>query len=231
VTLWPAQTFDETVSQSIRVTVSGTVLPSRRLAIMIRAANRSEEAFFLAQHGEFVVYRSHIVARKLKLRPILIRQNAALARARQTANNIVGIEAWSRRLEIGIRVSSTGDSTSIPRTVGLAWALFLPRDVALDTRFAFVNAAWFLALVLPASFFVLRSGMREPGRRISRWHWWPLAMIIGVLAATPVAGLHHLSFPEWSGVMAGVAAGGLLERVSRGAVPKLKSHPVGQAVA
>ncbi len=202
---------------SVRARIGAPAPPTGRQAIIVRIANDLEEGFFLAQWNEAVVFRTHIAAVRLKLRPILVGLDDAFPDSVEAvAAGEFTIEGSSNPQAIGLRRQRPGHEASVTlrRTVGLAWALLLPWDVALRPPWWVVNAFWLGALVLPVSFFTIRSGVRadaDSGRGIS---WWPLPLALATLVATPGTGLSALGLGEWVGVLAGISAGWLLERWS-----------------
>jgi hypothetical protein len=180
----------------------------------VRIANDWEEGFSLVQLGATVAFRTHIAAVKLKLRPILVGLDHAFpgSGSAGTTGGLT-IEGTSTPQAIMVRRQQPegGTVVAVPRTVGLAWALFLPWDIALNPQWWVANALWMVALVLPVSFLTVRSARteREPGHGIA---WWPLALVLATLAATPATGLSQLGIGEWAGALAGISAGWLLER-------------------
>lgn len=195
--------------------------PSRRTAIIVRTANPLEEGFFLAQRGDAATFRSHIVAERLKLRPVLVGLPGAFAgTAREKASKSFVVEGESNPRSITVRrLADENLMVSMPRTVGLAWTLLLSKDIAVEPRWLLANAVWLAALIFPASFFVIRAARASRGP--AQWFAWsPMALVLAVLIATPLAGLSSLGIVEWGGIVAGIAAAWLLERWSRRLAPQ-----------
>jgi hypothetical protein len=111
-----------------------------------------------------------------------------------------------------IRREQPGDETSMTlrRTVGLAWALFFPRDIAITPQWWMANALWLGALMLPVSLLTFRTAGRLEDS--AGFLWWSLPAVFVSLAATPVTGLSALGPAEWVGVLMGVGAGAVIER-------------------
>jgi hypothetical protein len=212
---WANEAFDPgTRSVTVRARI-GTPppAPTRRPAIIVRIASLYEEGFSLMQRGEAVIFRSHMVGEKLKLRSILVGLPGAFSvRSLQFDSGSFVIEAESRPRGFALRrLSSETAGVSVSRTVGLAWTLLLPWDVALNQRWLLANAVWLAALVFPTSFFLARS-VTKTGDAGQRRAWWPLLLIVAVLIATPLTGLGVLGVAEWAGVLLGISAGWLLAR-------------------
>ncbi len=90
------------------------------------------------------------------------------------------------------------------------------RDVALNERWWPANAAWLAVLVFPVAFFTMRSWRKTPDDSSDGLAWWPLVLVLAVLVVAPaLSGLSAISVGEWSGVLAGIAAGAALERSLR----------------
>ena len=205
-------------SLSIRAILHPAIPPSRRQSIIVRTANELEEGFFLAQRGENAVFRSDVTATRLKLRPILLSAEGGFAVSNESDG---GKAAWltvvahSNRRSMVMSTNEGGTVISavmLPRTAGLGWALLLPWDVALTPSWWPANALWIGVLLLPLTFFVIRSYRAdvEAHRRVA---WWPMALVLGSLTIAPFAlGLSALRWEEWAGVVAGVLAARSLER-------------------
>jgi len=217
----PTRTFD-TVTRAllVRANVSGPVPWARRQAIIVRIANDQEEGFSLTQWRKSVVFRAHLAAAELKLRPLLVRLDSAFsssATATNGENNQFTIEAVSSPRDMMVKGESQagGAATMIAlrRTVGLTWALVLPWDIALSPSWWPASAGWLAALVFPVSFFNIRAARRqpdEPGRVVT---WWPTAIVMGALVVIPgVMGLSTLGPGEWAGVVFGIFGALLIER-------------------
>lgn len=201
--------------------------PTRRPAIIVRTANPLEEGFFLAQNGDAATFRSHMVAERFRLRPLLVGLDGAFSAVKLAEGSksfVIEGESDPRSIRIRRRAAVDLDVT-VRRTVGLAWAMLLPWDVALSPRWSFANAAWLAVLVFPTSFFVAR--VAKTSDQSGRWvAWWPLALVLAVLIAAPLTGLSALGTAEWFGTLAGIAGGWLLEQwcarlAGRGAQPQI----------
>lgn len=230
VVILPSQwTFDSaTRSLSLRATIGAPVPPTRRQAIIVRIANDFEEGFYLAQWGEAVAFRTHMVGALLRLRPLLVGLEGALPASNTgsdtTAAFIISANSNSRAIVVTRERLGSKTSVTLRRTVGLAWALLLPWDVALGPAWWLANATWLGALVLPVAFFTTRSGGKGGEATIRGIAWWPLPLVLATVSAVPAAaGMSPLGVGEWLGVLAGIAAGVALERWTAGADVDLKA--------
>lgn len=203
---------------SVHAEVADRVPPTRRPAYIIRIANGYEEGFALLQRGNAAAFRSHMAASNLRLRPLLVGLQNGFAMPGVGSDENGGgltIEARSNSRVIALSVVSntTRASVTLRRSVGLVWATLLPWEVAIDDRSWPANAAWLGALVLPVAFFTWRSRRRTPdddGRGVT---WWPVALVLAVLAVVPIlGGLSALSVGEWTGVLAGILVGAAIEQ-------------------
>lgn len=222
----PKEAFDTLArSLSMRAHIASPAPdPTRRLAMIVRLANTLEEGFSLAQWRDAAAFRTHMVAVRVKLRSIMVGLDGAFSSTHtRTAGGLV-IEGYSDPRAISLRQYPDGESAAlVRRTVGLAWALFLPRDVALNQRWWPVNAIWLCMLMLPAAFLAIRS-WRTGSHAASKFAMWPVVLVMATLAASPVTGLSPLSSGEWIGVLAGIAAGWVLERWAQPGTPALKTQ-------
>lgn len=214
--LRPPQTLDaRTRSLRVRATLTGATPPSERQAIIIRIANPLEEGFQLAQLDKGVVFRTNIVASRLRLRPLLIGLHDVLPDSGATNDVVFSFEGISSPASIVATGSGPDEqlvSVALPRTVGLAWALFLPWSIAIGPQWWLANSFWLAALVVPVSFLSMRS-RRAPEGAGAVTRWWPVALVVVMLAAIPlVTGLSTLRAVEWLGVMAGMLGGAMMER-------------------
>jgi hypothetical protein len=205
-------------SLSVRVILEGPTPPTTRPAFIVRIANGLEESFSLTQRGETVVFRTHIAASRLRLRPIAAGLEGALPISSMhlaSSSGDFAIEANSSPRAIVIRRDQPDDESSVRlrRTVGLAWALFFPRDIAITPRWWMANALWLGVLVLPVSLLTFRTAVRQKDHSAGLL-WWSLPLVFASLAATPVTGLSALGPAEWIGVLTGIAAGAVLERLT-----------------
>ena len=214
--LRPAQTLDaRTRSLRVRATLKGPTPSSDRPAIIIRIANPLEEGFQLAQLGNGVTFRTNIVASRLKLRSVLIGLPDVLPDSSAAPDDVFMFDGISSPASIIVTRSGSDEqltTVTLPRTVGLAWALFLPWSIAIGPQWWLANACWLAALVLPASLLSMRS-VRTTDSGGSVAHWWPVALVVVTLIALPaVTGLSNLRSLEWLGVVCGILAGAALER-------------------
>jgi hypothetical protein len=189
--------------------------PSRRQAIIARITNGREEGFYLAQWGDAAAFRTHMAAARFRLRPILVGLHGAfLGTASGNGARELVIEGHSDPRGISVRRDSVGGvAVSVRRTIGLAWALILPRDISLNERWWLANAAWLAVLILPLSFFTLRC-LRSADDARSKFAWWPAVLVLVTLIAAPATGLSPLAIGEWAGILGGVAGGWVIERWS-----------------
>jgi hypothetical protein len=214
--LRPPQTLDaRTRSLRVRATLKGPTPPSDRQAIIIRIANPLEEGFQLTQLDKGVAFRTNIVASRLKLRPLLVGLRDVLPDSGATTDAVFtfeGVSSPASMVATGSGPDEQPTSVTLPRTVGLAWALFLPWSIAIGPQWWLANACWLAALVVPVSFLSMRS-RRSPAGASSVAPWWPVALVVVMLAAvSPVTGLSTLRAVEWLGVMAGMLGGAMMER-------------------
>lgn len=214
--LAPAQTVDS-VSRglSVRAILEGPVPSTSRPAYIVRIANGLEESFSLTQRGERVAFRTHIAASRLRLRAIVAGLEDALPVSNRPlgGKGVLAIVGNSSQRAIVIRREQPGDETTVTlrRTVGLAWALFFPLDIAITPRWFMANAFWLGVLVLPVSLLTFRTAGQQKDLSAGLL-WWSLPVVFASLAATPVTGLSALGPAEWIGVLAGVGAGAVIAR-------------------
>jgi hypothetical protein len=133
-------------------------------------------------------------------------------------SNQLTIEAVSSPRAILVRRESGAGGTTLTtlhRTIGLAWALFLPWDIALSPSWWTANAGWLAVLILPVSFFSIRAARRPPEEPVSIVSWWSMVIVVASLAGIPVAmGLSSLGPGEWAGVALGIVGALMIERWS-----------------
>jgi hypothetical protein len=221
---FPSQwTYDSmTGAMALRAVVRMPVPPSQRQAIIVRIANEQYEGFMLAQRRDGVVFRSAMSATQLKLRPILIGLEHALATT-NPADSVTVLHgtSTSRFISVGREQSSAADAVTLRRTVGLAWAMLLPWDRALNSRWWPANAIWLAALLFPVSFLTMRSRRSQSTNGSPLFGQWPLGLALVTLVAAPaIVGLSFLGPGEWVGVVTGVAAGVLVERTTARSLSK-----------
>ncbi len=230
----PKEAFDTlTRSISVRAQIGSSAGPSRRLAIIARIANGKEEGFSLGQLGNAAVFRTYITAARLKLRPVLIRLDHAFPdSAIDWADDAFTIEGNSTTQSLAVRRTGPDGEVNVTvrRTVGLAWALLLPREVALNPRWWIVNAIWLAALVFPVSCLTIRSARSREGE--SGWEiaWWPLLLVLLAFISTAATGLSGLGMGEWAGVFSGIGAGWLVERWTSAPHQALKGAALGGTI-
>lgn len=205
-------------TMTMRTTLGATAPSTRRPAIIVRISNYLDEGFALTQRGTQVTFRTYLASTRLKLRAIPVGLDSAflVSNTGVGADDQLTIEASANSRRVVVRrLHQRGEkSVTLQRTVGLAWALFLPWDVALGPRWWPANALWLGTLLLPVSFFTVRSLSAEKGNPARNFAWWPLTLVLFVLVATPITGLSGLGAGEWLGVAAGIVVGMILERVT-----------------
>lgn len=227
---FPSQWTYDSVTQTmdVRAVVRPPVPPSERQAIIITIANEEYEGFMLAQRGDAAVFRSTMGATRLKLRPILVGLEHALTLPPPT-DPVLILRGSSNPQAIGLaREQRSGETgVTLRRTVGLAWAMLLPWDVALTSRWWPANALWLGLLVLPVTFLTMRSSHKPTVVQNPRFDWWPLGLVVVTLVAVPgLMGLSNLGPGEWLGVVTGLAVGVLLERAAPRSPSRVTSSTV-----
>jgi hypothetical protein len=218
--MFPSQwTLDSaTRGMTVKARVTEPEHATRRQAIVVRIANEVEEGFMLAQDGELVVFRAHLNAARLRLRPLLVGLDDGLPVATSGSDSagVIMLEAGSNPRAITVRSEQPDGQRGVTlrRTVGLAWSLISPRDLPLSPSWWPANALWLGILVFPVSFFSMRSGHTTRGdTRPPLPRWWPPGLVVvSLVTGPPAVGLSPLGLGEWLGVAAGVAAGWSLER-------------------
>jgi len=219
--LLPKRLLDTNGTQSVRAVINGPVPVPRRKAIIVVSANRFEEGFTIAQWREALVFRSRVAGARLKLHSPGVELENGLAPAIHgdgDQGSSMTIEARSTPRAISIRreTADSENAVTLRRTVGLAWALLLPWDIAIGPAWWPVNAAWLATIMIPVSFFTIRSGRKAPAdSKGSGVTWWPFALTLVAFAAAPVVtGLSALGPGEWLGLLLGVGTGAAIERFS-----------------
>jgi hypothetical protein len=215
---------------TVRATLTFAAGPTRRQAIIVRIANPLEEGFYLAQWGDAAVFRTHMVAADLRLRPLLVGLQGALPPSSIVSDTsaafIINALSNSRAIVVSRQWLGSETSVTLRRTVGLAWALLLPWDVALGPAWWLASATWLGALVLPVAFFTIRSGGKGGDRAARGVVWWPLLLVLAtMIVVTAATGLSTLGAGEWLGVLAGIGAGFALERLTAPVSADLKASP------
>lgn len=204
----------------VTATVNDHGGPTRRLAHIVAAANPLQEGFFMGQRGDALVFRTYVDGSRLRLRPVMARLDGAFEAA---GSSPIVLSAHSDRRTIVLSRTRDGEvrTATLRRTLGLAWTLFLPWYIAIDASWWVANAAFLALLVVPAAFFASRGGTRSlPDERRDWTGWWPVALVIATLALAPVvAGIALPGAGEWSGVLAGIAAGTVAGRLTRARTP------------
>ena len=206
--LLAAGTHRETRIEAVASGVGGN---TRRKAHIIASATPTlEEGFFLGQWKDAVIFRTYTIGSGFRLRPLLGRLPVALAVHPRAADSTAVITATSDRRAITVAVDRERRYESVlRRTVGLAWTLLLPWDIAID-------AAWWPAIVLFVGVLVLPVGYlasraRHPGTPDEAGTWqplWPLLLVLASIALAPfIAGIAASGVAEWSGAIAGILIG------------------------
>lgn len=218
----PSQAVLDSVTREISVgaAVEPPVPRSRRQAIIVRIANSLEEGFLLAQRGEAVVFRTNLAATHLRLRPLLLGLDRGFSGSEHLSGDTPGtvrITALSGPRSMSVRRAQPSGESSITlrRTIGLAWALLLPWDLAIDPSWWPANALWLAGLVMPVTFFTMRSGRGSGLGHRARFFRWPLPLVLATIAIGPsIVGLSAPGPGDWIGVLAGLATGLLVERLT-----------------
>ena len=208
---WLLDSVNRSVAVGARVTSSGKT-PERR-AIIVRTANATEEGFMLAQDGEQLVFRTALLAERLKLRSLEIGLTQGLQSA-VDGDSLTEIVAHSSPRVISLLSEQPGGKreVTLKRTVGLGWALFSPYEVAIGPSWWKANAIWLGALVMPLAFLVKRSARHDTSKS-PRLQWWPPVLVLASLLFWSIAfGLSPPGLGEAFGVAAGTTVGILIER-------------------
>lgn len=193
---------------------------TRRKALILAVANPKEESFFLVQQKDNLIFRPHVFAALLRLRPTLVGLDHAVdlpASPRDTAVTVIVAESDRR----GISLSTTrGDRrvvSWVARTTGLAWTFLLPWDVPIDGHWWIANALFLGALVAPASFFAARAtGPGLASGIAQREAWWPIGLVLLTLLVAPlIMRIAPLAVVEWLGVATGILVGAWAARLTR----------------
>ena len=208
---WLLDSVNRSVAVGARVTSSGKT-PERR-AIIVRTANATEEGFMLAQDGEQLVFRTALLAERLKLRSLEIGLTQGLQSA-VDGDSLTEIVAHSSRRVMSLLSEQPGGKreVALKRTVGLGWALFSPYELAIGPSWWKANAIWLGALVMPLAFLVKRSARHDTSKS-PRLQWWPPVLVLASLLFWSIAfGLSPPGLGEAFGVAAGTTVGILIER-------------------
>lgn len=179
---------------------------TRRKAFVVAAANSSEEeAFFLGQWGDALVFRASQSASRLRLRPVMVRLKRAFGTSQTPAT--VTLEARADRRSITL-ARGDGPGVSVPRTIGLAWTLLLPWDVPVDGSLGFMNAMCLAVIVLPTAFLSGRASLGSVGRTATARAIGPVALVTLAIGLAPfLSGGAATSVLEWFGAGLGGAFG------------------------
>ena len=204
--------------------MSGVIRETRRRAYIVRMANGDEEGFALEQRRDAVVFRTNLLAARLRLHTISAELPHAFPEpgASDGEPGVVRLVGRSEPGAVTVTTDSPGYTASVAlrRTVGLAWAMFIPWNLAITPAWWPANAVWLAALLFPVAFFAGRTTHKTPDER-SGFTWWPLVMAVATLATVPVTvGLAAPGAGEWIGVLLGVALGLSLGRRITSAAPQ-----------
>ena len=215
--LRPYQTLDSTTrSQAVTAIVSGPIPTAQRPAIIVRMANPLEEGFQLSQRGNGVAFRAYSFAARLRLRTLQIGMGDVLLAATDSENGVTveAISAPDRMTLSARRLGASITSVTLPRTVGLAWTMFLPWNAAIGPHWWPANLCFLAGLMLPVAFLTTHARRVSGIGASSVISWWPVALVVATLALlVPVTGLGQLRLSEWMGVGAGIVVGVLLARL------------------
>jgi hypothetical protein len=109
----------------------------------------------------------------------------------------------------------------LPLTVGLGWAMVVPRNITVGPWYGLASGAWLALLVLPVAFYAtVAAGPGRPsvvatdiahGHPDARAVWWwtvaPVAVLIA-LGGLPFAfGVAATGWLEWVGAVIGLGLG------------------------
>jgi hypothetical protein len=194
----------------LRASLVAPASSTSRRAVVLRVANpMGAETLMLAHVGEHLVFRSHTLASRFRLRsPVVVLRAAFRAGETRKASGMVMLETISNPRAIALRTSQENavNEVTVRRTVGMGWVLIAPRDFALTESWWVASALWLGILVFPVGYFAGRSGTSDRG--LARSAWLPPAFVLlGIVVATAVVGLSPPAPGEAFGLMAGTAAG------------------------
>lgn len=198
----------------VRVGLGGALRPTRTRAHIASVANPGQQGFVLAQRGDDAVFQVWVRASAVRLRAPLVALRGAFT-VPDSARPLV-VDASSDRATVRLTRHVPGDSAFVvmPRSIGMAWTVLTPWDVAVDPRWWPANAAWLGALAFPAAFFAARARPAAGARR-APGPWLDLSIVPAAMVVAPwMARLAPLAPAEWAGVVAGVAGAVALGRLT-----------------
>ena len=204
-----------TRSHVVKATVRGPVPGAPRQAVIIRLAHL-EEGLQLAQRGDGVAFRAYSFASRFRLRTVQVMLDEAFPRPGAERAGTVTIEARSTPERIVVRANRQGEritSVAVPRTIGLAWAFFLPWNAAIGPDWWPANTCWIAGLMFPVSLLTGRAQRLAGPRSTSLIRWWPIAVVaVTLVVMAPLTGLSQLQPFEWLGLTVGVCGGIAFDR-------------------
>jgi len=160
------------------------------------------------QLGDALIFRTNLWSARLKLHTLALELPHAFPTGVADSNGESGLVLEGQSRPGVMRVSSGGQSIALNRSVGLAWALFVPWNFTLSPAWWPVNALWLAVVMIPVAFFAGRSAHATPDEKRRGIAWWPLVMALVSIAIVPATlGLGVLSAGEGIGVGLGTAAG------------------------
>jgi hypothetical protein len=205
---------DSSGAIAVEAVVRAPSEPTGRLAMIVASANPTEEGFFLGQLGTGVVYRTHTFASRIRFRSPFFRLDGVLAPGPDRQDSLaLAANASPAFVRLGAGRGRTDKGVEYQRTAALAWTAFVPWNVFLSAQSWLVNVVWVAALLAPVGFWASADG----GTLLRRW--WPVMLPSAALLLGPI--MLGLAWPlavEWLGLVAGLASGAALRRLTRNVI-------------
>jgi len=197
--------------------------PSRLAPITTVVDGRQRILILLGQAGDDLVFAGLTRSSKIRLRTPAINLPGSLA------NHTVGVIHAGGRLDRRSLSAwvTTGDerrTQSLSLSPNWSWVLFFPFDIVLGERTPLLTGLWLVVLLLPISYWTLRSRQDRAG-----WALWGTlggGLAVCLIGVPWMMGFDPVPPAEWVGAITGVVLGIVTGRYSM----KLASpSPNGQA--
>ncbi len=219
--LLPAGPVDATVARRYRAaardgravidaSVTSAPEPPRGFAPIVRLVSDDFVHLALGQSGDAVVFMPALRSRHLGLRSIAVRVPEAAAPA---ASLRVEGSVEPGQIRVSAVSPTRAASRSVQLTVGLGWALLLPRPVAFTGTPVFGSLVWLALLAFPLGFCA--AAATSPGRASVWWLIVPLTLLLSLVAVPAAAGIAFSGWTEWVGAITGAIAGALTLQITR----------------